>query len=206
IPLYVLAFVITLMVFAVGFMLGTVYDGIVGEGIEGRISQLSSNALSMQMFFLMENDSRFCDFYASELGRIDSDTEQLGYQIAFLEESKGFSDPELKDKYFLLEYASFLMSGRMREACGSGHKELLYFYSNKECGDKCIVQGRELLRAKEALGDRVRIYSFDCTIGSPIATSLCKRHGVSAYPTIVYGNRSVIGPLTGNEVVEMVGG
>lgn len=204
VPLYVLAFVITVVIFAIGFMVGTVYDGMVGESMEGRISQLSSNALSMQIFFLMENDSQFCDFYSSELGRIDADTEQLGYQLAYLEENKGFSDPKLKDKYFLLEYASFLMSNRMREACGTSHKEVLYFYSNKECGDKCIIQGRELLKAKDLLTSSIRVYSFDCTIGSPIAVSLCKKYGVVKYPTIVYGNKSAVGPLTANQIAELV--
>jgi len=201
-PIYLLAFVITIIVFGLGFWFGTFYDSIIGENIESKISEASFQLLSIQLFYLTGESVDYCDFYKSELNKIDSITEQLGYELTFLEESKGYTNPELKNKYFLLETTSFTVHRRIGEICGSNSKEVLYFYSNELCGEDCIVQGRELLKLKEK--EDVRIYSFDCTIDSPIANSLCKKYNVKSYPTIVTNENIFVGLHKYNELLEKI--
>jgi len=201
-PIYITAFIVTTVIFAIGFWLGTIYDGLVSEGIEHRISDVSSNAMSLQLFFLMDDSSEFCGFYSSELEKVDHEAELLGYQLSYLEEHRGFANPALKDKYFILEYTSMVMSRKVRETCGGDYSMVMYFYSNELCGDDCVLQGRELLKVKELLGEKVRIYSFDCTIGSPIADSLCSASSIGRYPSIVInGNGEKLEGLHGSDKV-----
>jgi len=198
-PIYILTFVITVIIFAIGFWFGTVYDSMMSENIELQISEVSYQLLSMQLFYLTGESVEYCDFYKSELDKIDSTTAQLGYELTFLEETKGYTNPELKDKYFVLETTSLSVNRKISEICGSEDKEVLYFYSNEKCGEDCIIQGRELLKLKE--NKNVRIYSFDCTIDSPIANSLCKKYNVKAYPTIVTNDKILVGLHKYNELL-----
>jgi hypothetical protein len=201
-PIYILTFVITVIIFAIGFWFGTVYDSMMSENIELQISEVSYQLLSMQLFYLTGESVEYCDFYKSELDKIDSTTAQLGYELTFLEETKGYTNPELKDKYFVLETTSLSVNRKISEICGSEDKELLYFYSNEKCGEDCIIQGRELLKLKE--NKNVRIYSFDCTIDSPIANSLCKKYNVKSYPTIVTNENIFVGLHKYNELLEKI--
>lgn len=200
--IYVLAFIITVIIFALGFWFGTLYDNTISEKIEVKISELSFQLLSIQLFYLTGESADYCDFYKSELEKIDGTTAQLGYELTFLEESKGYTNPELKDKYFLLETTSLEVNRKINEICGGKNIELIYFYSNEKCGEDCIVQGRELLKLKE--NKNVKIYSFDCTIDSPIANSLCKKYNVKTYPTIVTDENILIGLHKYTELLEKI--
>jgi hypothetical protein len=201
-PIYILTFILTVIIFAIGFWFGTVYDSMMSENIELQISEVSYQLLSMQLFYLTGESVEYCDFYKSELDKIDSTTAQLGYELTFLEETKGYTNPELKDKYFVLETTSLSVNRKISEICGSEDKEVLYFYSNEKCGEDCIIQGRELLKLKE--NKNVRIYSFDCTIDSPIANSLCKKYNVKSYPTIVTNENIFVGLHKYNELLEKI--
>lgn len=201
-PIYILTFILTVIIFAIGFWFGTVYDSMMSENIELQISEVSYQLLSMQLFYLTGESVEYCDFYKSELDKIDSTTAQLGYELTFLEETKGYTNPELKDKYFVLETTSLSVNRKISEICGSEDKEVLYFYSNEKCGEDCIIQGRELLKLKEK--ENVRIYSYDCTINSPIANSLCKKYNVKVYPTIVTNENIFVGLHKYNELLEKI--
>lgn len=202
VPIYILAFVITIVIFGIGFWIGSIYDSILSETIETRISDVSYQALSLQLIYLMGEDSSYCEFYTAELEKIDRETELVGYELSLLEEAKGYTNPELKDKYFLLETTSFTIHRRIGEICGTKDKEILYFYSNEKCGEDCVIQGRELLKLKES--KNVRIYSFDCTINSPIANSLCNKYNVKSYPTMVIEDKIIVGLHRYNELLNNV--
>lgn len=202
VPIYILAFLITIVIFGIGFWIGSIYDSIISETIETRISDVAYQTLSLQLIYLMGEEPQYCEFYSSELKKIELATEQVGYELSLLEESKGYTNPELKNKYFLLETTSFTVHRRIGEICGSDSKEVLYFYSNELCGEDCVVQGRELLKLKEK--EDVRIYSFDCTIDSPIANSLCKKYNVKSYPTIVTNENIFVGLNKYNELLEKI--
>jgi len=202
VPIYILAFVITIVIFGIGFWIGSIYDSILSETIETRISDVSYQALSLQLIYLMGEDSSYCEFYTAELEKIDRETELVGYELSLLEEAKGYTNPELKDKYFLLETTSFTIHRRIGEICGTKDKEILYFYSNEKCGEDCVIQGRELLKLKE--NKNVRIYSFDCTINSPIANSLCNKYNVKSYPTIVTNEKILVGLHRYNELLNNI--
>lgn len=202
VPIYILAFLITIVIFGIGFWIGSIYDSILSETIETRISDVSYQTLSLQLIYLMGEEPQYCEFYLAELNKIDKETEQVGYELALLEESKGYTNPELKDKYFLLETTSFTIHRKIGEICETKDKEILYFYSNELCGENCIIQGRELLKLKRE--NDVRIYSFDCTIESPIANSLCRKYNVNVYPTMVIEGEKIVGLNRVNELEDLI--
>ena len=194
-PLYIVAFVLTLIIFAIGFFLGSFYTGNVISGIDAEVSLLSDRIQTSQLIFLLdEDDTSFCPVYIKELDTIDEQILRIGSKLEVLEESGTYND-DLKRQYFILQTESYLLSKKVNGRCNEHAKLILYFYSNKECND-CKKQGEELLKARQELikkGDNIKTYSFDGTLGSQVVDSFIKKYKISTYPTIVFNNDLLYG-------------
>ena len=190
ISLYLIALAITVLIFFTGIYLGRVVDNSVQQGIGADVASLTERTNSIELLFLLDNSSDFCPVFKDGLLKIDSDTEKLGYKLAYIEDIKGAgaSDPDLKKKYFVLETEAYLLSKKIAESCpDSADFDLaLYFYSNKKgaCPD-CDAQGKAILDAKKELDKPLKVYSFDGDLGSPIADAMKKKYGIISYPSLV---------------------
>ncbi len=182
-PLYFAALVITVLIFAIGIYVGTLLDGVKSEQISKSLDRVSSSLSYYQLLMLSDNSSYFCPVYGDELSSLDKDTERIGSELTFLEDTQGYTDVELKKSYFILEAHSYLLSEKIRKECGGNYSLVLYFYSNTDCIG-CKEQGENLIAAKRSV-QPTRIYSFDGTLGSPIAETLMNKYNISAYPSVV---------------------
>jgi len=186
--LYAGALVIAVAIFLTGVYLGTIMDRLNMQDLSGEVNSVSQKVSSLQLLLLMEgNSSSFCPVYTSELASIDSEVEHVGYKLSYLEDEKKTSDPELKKSYFVLEAQSYLLSQKVRSLCGDKTVLLINFYSNKDCS-RCRAQGEEILSAREDLssqGVKMKLFSFDGDLGSPVADALRREYGVTTYPSVV---------------------
>ena len=197
--LYLTAFFISAVIFASGIYVGKLMEAGNVAGLSQGITQANGKMNSIEMLYLMGEDSpALCPVYRSELRNLDTQTENLGYQISYMED-KGTSDPELKKQYFMLEASSYLLSQKVTAKCAldtANYSTVLYFYNNQNCSD-CAAQGNALLDMKKMLGDRLRVYSFDGGLGSEIVDMLRLKYNVTAYPSLVIdGNRTYAGLRT----------
>jgi hypothetical protein len=153
----------------------------------------------------MDGDASYmCPVFIDELSTLDKQTEEFGKKISFLEEQKGVVDAPIKQDYFMLEARSYLLSEKVKSACGSNYSTILYFYSNKNCAN-CDSQGKELSKLKASLGEGVRIYSFDGELDSPIVTALMLKNSVTAYPSVVVNSNSTqSGLMTKDEILALM--
>jgi hypothetical protein len=119
---------------------------------------------------------------------------------------KGIEDIELKKNYFLLEGESYLLSKKAKQLCNDSSVLLINFYSNSNC-DLCHEQGINILTARdELLSDNisVKLFSFDGTIGSPLADSLKNQYNVTKYPSIVINDRAYYGSRTKKQIKSII--
>ena len=207
ISLYAWAFFISLIIFAVGVFIGFTLDSNSMGRISDTLTETSSKLSSLQLLILMEgNSSSFCPVYKSQLDEIDVQVERSGYELSYLEEQKGASDPELKKRYFILEAESYLLSKKVKSLCGDDSILLINFYSNKACPD-CKSQGTEILKARdelESLGTHVKLYSFDGDLGSPVADAFKNQYNVTKYPSIVVDDKLYPGYSDSGKVMEYI--
>lgn len=205
--LYAAAFAMSLAMFLTGLYVGSIIDRSNVENISTDVMRISERVSSLQLLLLMDEEGpHFCPLYSSELAAIDEEVELLGYRLSFLEDTKQIMDPELKKRYFVLEAESYLLSKKARSLCGGDEVLLINFYSNLDCDD-CIAQGQEILRMRDALsskGRSIKLYSFDGTLGSPIADALAARYGVTTYPTVVIEDVSYPGYRSSDELARIV--
>lgn len=206
VSLYLAALLISTLIFAAGVYAGKAIEQGNLNSISSDVDAANIRASSLELIYLAGDSANFCPVYTDELSTLDSQTEQLGYQLAYLEDMKGVSDPVLKKKYFMLEAEAFLLSQKVNGKCGSNYSTILYFYSNSNCSVCRSTQGPELLEVKKTLGAGVRIYSFDGDLGSPIVDALKAEYGVSSYPEIsVNGRPAVSGVKTRDQITAMLG-
>ncbi len=206
IGLYAGAFLLSLIIFLSGIYVGQLMDESSMRTISSEVQDVSQKVASVQLLLLMEaNSSAFCPVYSSELDSIDEEVERVGYKLTYLEEDRQMFDPELKKQYFVLQAESYLLSQKVREICDEESVLLIHFYSNKNCED-CKEQGNEILKARDELsGDvKVKIYSFDGELGSPVADAFAKQYNVSSYPSTVIDGKTYAGYMASSEIRQLI--
>lgn len=207
ISLYILALLITVLIFGLGVYLGTIIDKSKVSNISSEVQTISQRLSNTQLLLLLEDSSSFCPLYKDELDNLDRETEKIGLQLQFLEDAKGIVDIELKKQYFVLEAQSYLLSQKVNEKCESNDDVLLlYFYSNKNC-ENCKKQGEYILSARENIKSKnfsIKIYSFDGDLGTPIVDALKNKYSISLYPSIVINERIIPGFLDVNKIEDFM--
>ncbi|MDD5317545.1 MAG: hypothetical protein PHF51_02310 [Candidatus ainarchaeum sp.] len=183
--LYFFAFVISLLVFVVGVVLGWQwgYSAVTQMGAE--LDSLNSQNAEMDLVSLMENQSFACPVYESEFSRLFQAAQDYGDKLAEMERRKGKLDPEvmrLKEDYAAMQLRNYLLQQKMDSKCGSRHNVILYFYSNEnysQAADEGIQIG------EVARGFGVYTYHFDVNAAGPVVAGLKAGYGVRATPTLI---------------------
>lgn len=198
--IYLVAFVLSLMIFAIGVYVGSIIDSTNMDSISDEVSNVSGRVASLQLLLLSEgNSTSFCPVYMSELQNLDSDVENIGHRLSFLEDEKQIYDDELKREYFVLETESYLLSKKIKSICNDSSILLIHFYSNKNCGQICKDQGIIILQARDQLtseGYSLKLFSFDGELNSSVAEALELEYNISTYPSIVINGKTYPGYLS----------
>lgn len=203
-PLYLAAFVISIVIFGIGIYAGTIVDKGSLSGISADVERVLQRLESAQLLLFLDDSSSFCPVYSGELQKLERDTEKIGQKLDLLAD-KGTFDIELKRQYFILEAQAYLLSKKVNDRCNVGDLLVLYFYSNNNC-ENCRQQGEDLLRARDrflaSTNRTVKIYSFDGELGSPVADALKQKYNVSGYPTVIINENAYRGY---NSIEKMLG-
>ncbi len=181
--IYLVALILTIIVFAIGVYVGGIANITASEGILQNIEEYSSKATLLEIVLLSKESPSFCPLYLEELEDIETKTIRLGEELNYLETVKGQYDENLKKQYFLLELKSYLLSERVNALCENERINILYFYS-RDC-QNCSLQGNELDLISKQMKGKIRIYSFDGSIDSSVVSSLKQEYGINIYPSIV---------------------
>lgn len=206
VPIFALAFLISLSVFLIGIYVGQIIAANNKDAISKEVSDISDRISSIQILLSENNSKIFCNAYQSELKSIDSDIEIIGHKLSFLEDEKGIYDTELKKKYFILEYQSLVISKKANELCNLNATILINFYSNSNCS-KCSLEGIEILKARDELPNiKIKLFSFDGELGSSIANTLKSQYSVETYPSIVINDKKYVGFLSKDQIKIIIGG
>ncbi|MEM4720159.1 MAG: hypothetical protein QXZ30_01850 [Candidatus Bilamarchaeaceae archaeon] len=200
--LYVIAFIFASILFAVGVYVGTLINQNVMSSLASEIEEANTKISNIGvLLFLEDQNSNFCSFYKEELTSFDREREKLGYELSLMEDQKGYSSPEIKRKYMVLQIQSLLFSKKVQKLCGEDYCFVLFFYDNVNCTD-CKRQGEIILKARDSFStkDKIKIYAFDTGINSSVVHSLMKEYNVNAIPMTIIGNYSYVGIVSLEEL------
>ena len=202
---YILAFVLTAMIFVIAFFGGMITDRIFLDDIENFNDETRFNLFRAELRDKMMGDG-LCS-YAFESPLVEEFVE-ISNEIIHLENRLGKDNwkvIELKKYYTLLEMYDWLHYKKLKENCGSNYDSILYFYSNQddengepEC--ECDRQGFILGYIKEN-NPNVRIYSFDYHLEIEEIEILKEKYGITEVPTFVI-NGNVLHGFSELEAIE----
>ena len=199
---YVIAFVLTLLIFTLGFLLGSVATESKFTELKDLQQDLRTQLASydMQSLLLSQNTCKFndVDTLIKELGT-------LADRLTAMENQLGKDNKDvikLKEYYSLLEIRHWLFLKKLNQDCGTDYKLALFFYSSDEktC-PSCESQGY-ILSYFRARDEKLRIYSFDITIDNPALESLKVLYSIQTVPSIVLDDHLYSEYLTKEQLEE----
>ena len=160
---YLVAFLITGLIFATAFYASTYINNQRVADIRAEQDDISTEILSTETQFDLLEEHPCSD--VAENTELPSQMTALGSELSYLEAQGGNQDEvtRLKSMYSLLEIKDYLAMQQLAAKCNLKPVFILYFYSNKGDCPECQDQGdvlTDLSRQYPAL----RVYSFDSNL------------------------------------------
>ncbi len=190
---YVIAGVLTILIFVLGVALGMIIDNERLQWITrvNSLQDINYQSLQFQYLYLstLGNDNESCAVLHATL---EDSIADLGYTIDKMEEFQ--KDSEMKDdeydllrrRYILDNLKYWLFARRTQEVCYRDLVPVLYFYSDDNC-EICPSQGVILTYFKKKYNDRFLVFPLNADLRNdePMVDMLMMRYGVTELPTLI---------------------
>ena len=197
---YLLAAVITSMIFLLGMFLGVVIEGQRSNFLSDVVEQqkLSFSSLQLQYQLISEfGQQKNClavssafDGYMKQL--ITAQERLNKYEKDSTLNKDAFL--MLKQEYTQAEINYWFLAKKTKEVCGRDITTILFFYSPEERCPDCNGQSFVLTYIKQLLKDKVLIFSFDSTLESePLIKMLESTYNITRYPAMVINEKTYQG-------------
>src|ERR1700722_5580656 len=156
---YLVAFLITALIFATALYASNYFNGQRAADIQATENDVSNQILSTETQFDLLQEHSCSDVSESDLA--PSEMTSLGSELDYLEAQGGNQDEidRLKSTYSLLEIKDYLAMQDLAQKCNLKPVFILYFYSNNgDCTTECEEQGDVLTQLSNEYPD-LRVYS-----------------------------------------------
>ena len=196
---YVIAAIITVLVFSLGLTLGAVIDNarFRANELENRQQELEYKSLQFQSLYLakIERDKSCPVLQAALQSSVTTLSESLDKVTAFQSNDPSNSEYKyLMRRYLIDNLRYWLIAAETKHLCGLNIVTVLYFYSN-DCA-QCPDQGVLLTHYKNVYGDRLLVFPIDVDVDDePMIKILQGQYNLSQYPTIVVDDTKFEGML-----------
>ena len=205
---YLIAGVFTVLIFALGVLLGLVIEG---ERI-GYIQQLNIQQKldfsSLQVQYAYEDQlsaERDCNRLVKTFDISINNLEAARLKLVEYSQRTQTNKEEfdnLKREYMLDQLQYWLFSKKVRELCGKDSVSILYFYSTDEKCPDCAEQEFVLTYLKKRFGDRLLNFALDSDYtAEPMIQVLKRSYSVEAYPTLIIEGKKVEGFYSKEQVL-----
>ncbi len=204
-------FLLTVIVFAAGIMVGIWLDSARVEDLREVITKqdLSFNDVRLQNLYYQtfSNDSAFCDSAAKSNADFSYKIYQEGLELEKAEAVNRFSAQliDQKKRYTLLQLQFWLNSVYLKDKCGKNYATVLYFYSqyNQEVSNDQNVQSRVILDLINKCGPEKLLSApipIDLDIG--MVNLLKEKYGIAKTPSILINEKTLLEGLQSKEDLE----
>lgn len=175
---YVIAFLITALIFATALYASNYFNNRRVAEIQATQDNISVDILSLETQFDLLAQHSCTDI--AENSVLSKEIQPLGQRLSYLESQNNVNQDELlrlKRYYSLLEIKDYLLMQQVADKCHLKPVFILYIYSNKgDCKD-CEEQGYALTGLSQKY-PTLRVYSFDYNLGLSALQTLLDIHDV----------------------------
>jgi len=187
---YLVAFIITALIFAIALYASNYFNNRRIADIQATQNNIAIDILSLETQFSLLAEHSCSDI--SENSVLSNEIQPLASRLSYLEAQSGVNQEELsrlKRYYSLLQIKDLLLMQQVTAKCNLKPVFILYFYSNKGDCENCEEQGYVLTGLAQKYPG-LRIYSFDYNLGLAALQTLIDNHAVKdTLPEIVISNK-----------------
>lgn len=183
---YILAFILTIIIFAGGVVLGIKLEGARLNDAQQITLQEKTNLLSLQLQQkYIESGRTEC----TALNQIlEANINELGKKMATIieyEKKSILNEQEFRVQlrdYFLTEIQFLLISEEINHKCKTDNIKIIYFYDENEFD----TQGKILDYLKDVFKNEILVFSFDSGFQEePMISVLLNSYGIKKFPAVV---------------------
>ncbi len=206
---YLLAGVLTCLVFVIGLMAGILIEASKVTFLEKKLKELEisktdSEVKSSMLSLLNANP---CEAFEYEVEKLIPKVSKFGEELEVFEATRKGSYQEylaLKKEYTLMNLRYWMFVKSLKEKCNYSFVPILYFYSNKNC-PACKDQGYVLSLLKKKYPKKVMIFAIDGDLDLESVSLLKKVYNITAYPSLIINGRVYKGLKTTSFLEKIIG-
>ncbi len=209
---YLIAGVLTLLVFGLGITLGILVDNarlqrVTQDAEEQEAEQRSIQFLSLYLGSL-ENEGSSCNVMNIALNSAVKDLSYSLEEFSTFKEMSKLNDEQYRlagRRYIVDNLRYWYFARTMKEQCETDLIPILYFYSDEHC-DICGQEGKLLTYFKKLLGDRVLVFPIntDLETDETAITLVRGKYNTTMVPSIVVDDTLYEGVHTQEELGNII--
>lgn len=207
---YLLAGVLTFLIFSLGIALGSLLENYRYNLIEDINREQDVNYLSLQLQYLYltafsQVDN--CPILSTALRTTIKDlSESLDEVVAFEEKKEQSSTREklVQRRYLIDNLRYWLLAKESKQRCNLDIVPIIYFYSTG-C-PSCPNQGTILTFFKNLFGERVLVFPINADLldEEPMVEIVMSQFGVDKLPTIIIDNKKYEGVVKKDQLQKLI--
>jgi hypothetical protein len=207
---YVVAGIITFLIFSLGITLGLILDDHRYNIIEEINQEQEVEYRSLQLQYLFLNSfSNYdnCPVLAATLKKAITDLDDSLSKVVVEEEQEKITEVRqqvIRRRYVIDNLRYWLLAKESAQKCELNIVPILYFYSEK-CSS-CPTQGTILTYYKKIFGEKVLVFpiSLDLRSQETMVDIVLTQFGIEKYPTLVIDNKKYEGVVRRDQLKEII--
>lgn len=202
---YVLAGILTAMVFVLGLLLGLVIEGKRVELVQdaSEEAKVAISSLQLQYAFIDQlSQVGNCADFMNAFGKNVENLETARIKLSNYQDQATVNRREfelLYRNYITSQVQYLLLSMKAKKLCSSDIVNVQYFFSEgcKSCDDQSFV----LTFLKQKFGQRLFIFGFDASFRKePLLNLMVSTYNVTDFPTLVVENTKYVGFMSNSNL------
>jgi hypothetical protein len=210
---YIMAGIITLLIFMLGMSLTAVWDSkrVQWAENEKKLKDLDMQSLQFQYLFLSTLKQDRNETCAVLYTTLEQSVKELGQTLDALIKYQQDSDINagefnmLERNYILDNFRYWLFAKQVQDACDKDIVTVLYFYTKSRCGE-CQDQGTLLTHFKKIFKEKLLVFPIDSELKSDeISIALIEaRYNITKYPSIVVRDKKYQGLVDKSQLENLI--
>jgi len=197
---YLIAGVLTLLIFLLGMLLGLVIEGKRVSFVQTKAEEQKLDFVSLQLQYQLISDlskQGNCQAVSATFEQFLKELSSTEDRLVAYERDATVNRQDfraLKQEYIQAQVNYWMLAKKTKNICDRDLVTVLYFYSPSEFCEECDTQGFVLTYLKNIFKEKLLVFSFDSSFKEEqLIDFLINTYNITEYPSLVIEDTKVSG-------------